>query len=466
MYLNPTKSGSWSARKECVMNKFFAAIKRAPKRTAVLSAVVAAVLVPAGLLAWGPSRTTFTKANPAPYVTFNSITDNTVVGDERQFVGARDASITQDSNWGKDVTVQPGKEYKVRVYVHNNAASNLNLKAINTRVSASVPTTTGTNVGISTFVSADNAQPQKVWADVNFKSANGQKFNLAYVPGSAEIYNNGYAKGGNGQPLPDSIVTAAGAQIGYESANGEVPGCFEYANYVYFTVKPQFEKSPSFEVNKTASKSGENKWSENVQMNAGDKVDYRIQYKNTGDIQNDNVVIKDVLPKGVTYVAGSTKLYSNAPGYANGKTLNDDITKAGGINIGSFSAGASGFVVFTATVGKENLICGTNTLVNKAMATTDYGTKEDTTNVTVNKECAPGTINVCDLTTKQIISIEESKFDSTKHSKNTADCVETPVTALPETGISGTAIFAGLGLATAGLGYALTSARIRKLFIG
>jgi uncharacterized repeat protein (TIGR01451 family)/LPXTG-motif cell wall-anchored protein len=265
--------------------------------------------------------------------------------------------------------------------------------------------------------------------------------------------------------LPDSIVTAGGAQIGYESANGEVPGCFEYASYVYFNVKPQFEKSPSFEVNKTASKSGENKWSKNVQMNSSDKVDYRIQYKNTGSIQNDNVVIKDVLPKGVSYVAGSTKLYNNSN--PNGKTLNDDLTKTGGINIGSHAAGASSFVVFTGTVNKENLICGQNTIVNKAMATTDYGTKEDTANVTVNKECAPGMINVCDLASKKTISIKESDFDSNKHSKNLADCEVAPVTELPQTGISTSVIgFAGLGLMTAGLGYAFSSSRIRKLFIG
>lgn len=463
------------------MKQILAAIKRSPKRAATIAAVFVAVLVPAGLLAWGPSRTTFTEANPASYVTFNSITDNSVVGDERQFVNARDASITQDGSWSKDVTVQPGKEYTVRVYVHNNAAEHLNLKAINTRVSASVPTTTGTNVAISGFVSADNAQPQKVWADVNFKSGNSEQFNLAYVPGSARVYNNGYAKGGSGQPLPDSIVTSAGAQLGYESANGEVPGCFKYVNYVYFKVKPQFAKKPSSEVQKTVSKHGENKWAENVQVNAGDKVDYRIQYKNTGEVQQNNVVIKDVLPKNVTYVAGSTKAYNALN--PNGKVLNDDLTKAQGINIGSHAANASSFIVFTAKVGTASeLACGENKLINKARVETDYGNKEDTANVTVNKTCQPGKISVCDLTTKKVITINESDFNTSKHSKNLADCATNCaipgkehlpanssecVTTLPETGIdTGMFAFLGLGATVAGLGYAFTSERIRKLLIG
>src|SRR3990167_10124164 len=132
MYLNPTKSGSWSARKECVMNKFFAAIKRAPKRTAVLSAVVAAVLVPAGLLAWGPDRPTYTINNPADHVTFNSITDNPAYGDERNFVRIKDASAA-NSTYTDNIALTPGKEYEVYVYYHNNASSTLNDAAHNAK---------------------------------------------------------------------------------------------------------------------------------------------------------------------------------------------------------------------------------------------------------------------------------------------------------------------------------------------
>ena len=36
--------------------------------------------------AWGPERATFTMENPATYPTFNSITNNPTIGDERDFV--------------------------------------------------------------------------------------------------------------------------------------------------------------------------------------------------------------------------------------------------------------------------------------------------------------------------------------------------------------------------------------------
>ncbi|OYW84207.1 hypothetical protein B7Z17_04465, partial [Candidatus Saccharibacteria bacterium 32-49-10] len=146
------------------MSKFTTLIRRAPKRfTALVAVLVAAIVIPAVAFAWGPSRDTFTMADPADHVTFNSITDNSVVGDERNFVVVKDAANTNDGGWQDDITVEEGKEYLVRMYVHNNAADNLNLVATNTRVMASVPNTTGKNVAVSGFVTADNATPNKVW---------------------------------------------------------------------------------------------------------------------------------------------------------------------------------------------------------------------------------------------------------------------------------------------------------------
>jgi hypothetical protein len=112
------------------MSKLIALFRKAPKLTTALIAMIAAsIIVPAALLAWGPSRPTYTMAHPADHITFDSITDNPNIGDERNFVGARDES---NSNvWYDSIKVQEGHEYLVRMYVHNNAASNLNLVAQN-----------------------------------------------------------------------------------------------------------------------------------------------------------------------------------------------------------------------------------------------------------------------------------------------------------------------------------------------
>ena len=77
------------------MSKITSLISRAPKRfSAIVAMVAAAIIVPAALFAWGPSRQTFTTAQPADYITFNSIVDNPAHGDERNFVQVREASAS------------------------------------------------------------------------------------------------------------------------------------------------------------------------------------------------------------------------------------------------------------------------------------------------------------------------------------------------------------------------------------
>ncbi len=368
------------------MKKLIALIRRAPKRTSALLAVIAAVvIVPATLFAWGPTRDTYTIEQPADHVTFNSITNNPIVGDERNFVVVKDAANTADGGWQDNVTVEPGKEYLVRVYVHNNAAANLNLTAVNTRVSATVPTTIAKNVSVSGFVTADNASPLSVWDDIHFNNASD--FSLAYVPGSAEIYNNGYAAGGSGKSLPDSIVTSTGAPIGYNGPDGNVPGCFQYANYVYFKVKPQFAPVSEFTMSKKVSKHGDNKWVESYTAKPGEVVDFLIKYNNVGEVQQDGVTFRDTLPTGMTYVMGST-IFGNASN-PSGVKASDNIANGTGINVGSYKPGSNAWAIFSAKVAANDQLptCGANTLVNKAKVTTGGGSIEDTANVTVTKEC-------------------------------------------------------------------------------
>ena len=68
---------------------------------------------------WGPERKTFTWEDPAPYATFNSITNNPQIGDERDFVRVRE--INDHGTYGDQVTLEAGHTYEVYIYYHNNA---------------------------------------------------------------------------------------------------------------------------------------------------------------------------------------------------------------------------------------------------------------------------------------------------------------------------------------------------------
>jgi len=395
-------------------------MRRNPRVSASIAILAAVVLVPAALFAWGPARQTFTVEKPADHIVFNSITNNSVYGDERQFANIKDASNTAAGGWQNTVTAEAGKEYLVRVYVHNNAADKLNLVATNTRVMAALSTATGTTVPITTYVSADNASPKQVYADVKLTAA--QQFNIAYVPGSAKIYNN--VTGTAGRAVSDTIVNGSGALVGYNANDGKVPGCFQYASYVTFKVKPQFAQPATFDMSKVVRKSGTTTWSESVAAKPGDTVQYRIKYTNTGKVQQNNVVVRDTLPAGVSYVPGSTNLYLGSDPL-NARKVSDNIVTTSGINIGSYLPGGMAMVIFDAKVKANNDLpaCGPNTLKNVAKVETDYGTKQDTADVTTTKECEPPKdITVCRLSDKKIVTIKEAEFDTTKYSKNLDDC--------------------------------------------
>lgn len=436
------------------MSKLMSLIRRAPKRaSAALAIFAAAIIVPAAVFAWGPSRPTYTIEHPADHVTFNSITNNPNIGDERNFVGIRE--VGSANTWYDTMKVQDGKEYYVRMYVHNNAASNLNLVAENTTAKFNLPTTTGKSIQVDGFLSADNATPREVYDSATFTG--DADFNLAYVSGSLKYENNVF--GSNGTALPESIFTSAGAKLGYDKLDGKIPGCFQYAGYVTFKVKPQVAKSLDLTLTKMVSKKGENKWVENYQAQPGEEVDFLLSYQNTGTAQNDNVTFRDTLPNGLSYVPGSTT-WNNAS--QKNVKAGDTLTNSG-VNVGSYATKANAWVVFRAKVAaKDQLACGTNTLVNKGKVNTGGYAVEDTATVTVTKTCAPNEITVCELATKKIVTIKESDFNSDKYSKDLSKCQETPVVPpeLPQTGAAESIVAVlGLGAVIASVAYYIASRR-------
>lgn len=353
------------------------------KLSAIFAMIAAAIIIPTALLAWGPSRPTYTTAVPADHITFNSITDNPSHGDERNFVQVRDANSGNET-YVDSISLTAGHEYVVYVYFHNNAAANLNLKATGSYVKAQIPAivsngSTGTKaVG---YVGANNATPLEVWDDISFSNTTGGDIALSYVAGSSTIHSFGAV---NGQTMSGSIVTT-GAAIGYNALDGIVPGCNEFAGYVTFRVKAN---QPNFTISKQVHKTGVTGWKETEAVNPGDSVDYLITYKNTGTTTQNDVVISDVLPKSVSYTAGSTYVANTTN--PNGLKVSDNITK-GGINIGNYAAGAAAYIKFGATVVANNTLptCGENTLTNSAKVQTANGSKEDTADVTVTKTCIP-----------------------------------------------------------------------------
>ena len=402
------------------MSKLTSLIRRAPKRfSAVAIMIAAAVIVPVAALAWGPDRPTFTFASPAPYVTFNSITDNPDIKDERNFVRIKEDNST--STFTDNVNLTPGKVYQVSVYYHNNAKTSLNDSGVGiahgTKLRMEVPAVIkpGVNAALAGNISATNANPGTVYDEAYGKNATSGDIAVRYVAGSATVTSNGAV---NGKTLPDSLFTT-GANLGYNNLDGELPGCNKFAGYVTFKIRID---QPNFTIKKEVNTDSKTWVDGTAKTTPGSTIQYRITYQNTGTSQQDNVSLRDVLPANVAYVPGSSLIANATTGGVYKPTI-DGITTTG-YNAGSYQPKGNVYFKFSAKVAdKAALSCGTNTLKNIARATTSGGYKEDDATVTVDKECKPPVnITVCELSTKKVITIDEKNFDATKHSKNLNDC--------------------------------------------
>ncbi len=368
-----------------------------------IAVVAGALATPSPVNAWGDNlggRRVYTRDQInhgvlGNKIVFNSITDS-IIGDERNFVGAREntgINAGQDNVWeGNDITVENGKEYLVRIYVHNNSPLGYGAVAENTRVAFNIPTTSAKQVKVNGYIYADNASPSQYWDYVNFNSDHA--FHLEYVYGSALIENKGFASQANGgaKPLSDNIVEKAasehGVQIGYESLNGRVPGCYDYSNYITIRVKAVYDNH--YTLDQKVRLAGTSGWtSHNVEAKVGDRVEFQTTYTNTntdGQEQR-NVMIKTVLPKNLRYVPGSTKLYNG--NHPNGASVDQDTIITTGINIGHYAPNANAFIRFTAEVVDEDLAPGSNTLVNWVQGGVGSKTIQDYATVMIQKAGTP-----------------------------------------------------------------------------
>lgn len=131
----------------------------------------------------------------------------------------------------------------------------------------------------------------------------------------------------------------------------------------------------TFQITKDVRVKGQTAWIQEVASKAGDRLEFRIIVRNTGQGELQQVMVRDVPPTGTTYVEGSlniTGLSSNFFG--------------GGINLGNMAAGQQKEITFEVTVNSTaGSTCTTRSLRNIAFAkATDLMEKQDDATVRVN----------------------------------------------------------------------------------
>ena len=334
--------------------------------------------------AWGPERETFTWEKPASYRTFNSMTNNPGLGDERNFVRVRE--VGSNSTYVDNITVEPGKEYEVYIYYHNNAGANYNKEgkgiAENVRVKTSLPEkiSAGSVAAVRGEIRSTNANPTMVY-DVTYLTAKDTVY-MRYVPNSAVLHNTGTA---NGSILDATALFGEnGAKIAYWSdAWGVIPGCNEYAGYVTYRVKAD---KPNFSMDKKVSKDQQNNWADEIIATPGEVLDFQIVYKNTGTTDQKSVTVYDQMPTGLQYVEGTT--FMKTPVNGNGNFVTDKLFN-GGIVIGDYHSGEEASLTYKAKLSEDTTIfpCGDTVIYNNSSLATANGTIYDKAKIVVRRNC-------------------------------------------------------------------------------
>lgn len=350
--------------------------------------------------AWGPeNRITYTNENPAPYATFNSITNNAAIGDERNFVRIGEADSTDP--YTDEIEIVPGKEYEVYIYFHNDAADNTNASgygiATATKVASSYPAVVKKDAkGVVTgditwnYVDlSDKTHDGKVW-DEAYVTTKSDSVVLRYKTGSAIIHNSGKA---NGSVLSDALFSEGGTAIGYNELKGVMPGCAQYSGYITYTLVAE---SINSELNKQISLDGEN-WAEEVSAKAGGFVTYKVEFKNTGNATLTNVIFKDSHDEGLSLRTGSTKIYD--VNNINGKEIGD-IIDLSGYNVGDVAPGALVQVVYQAKITDDVKVCSA---FNNTISVSYNGSEQKSDTASVKVSCAPGEVPKKEETPDKIV---------------------------------------------------------------
>lgn len=131
------------------------------------------------------------------------------------------------------------------------------------------------------------------------------------------------------------------------------------------TPPPPAPEKPDFTIQKDVRKKGGTTWMQHVSTKPGERVEFRIIIKNTGQTELKNVRLRDKLPGGL-----ETPTITSA-GQADGNLFGS------GANLGNIAKAQQREVVFEAVVRSNTEACGSARLRNVAHAKPDDLPEED-----------------------------------------------------------------------------------------
>ena len=387
---------------------------------AILVAAVLGILIPSATsYAYWPDREFLTDDNPTEYPVLNSLCYGSVgedkksckedsdskVGREFDFVRVRELGTEE---WGNEVKVEAEKEYEVWIYYHvntpkdyspGNIEANKEGKILSLRVYSNFDRTTTKQQKAKVtsnlaWLSPKGGTPAApfptgVWDEAYFATDSEQKIMLNYVADSAKYFKANCNSNcseltleGDGIPIPEEFQNynedhdKNGYGLRPELDNDE-------RGVVIYRVRAERADST---IEKFVSRDGESWAKELAIVKAGESIQYKIEWCNTGTVSQQNVIFKDKLPIGLVLKSGTVKI---AKENEDAIDESDAIIK-NGINVGDFSPGQCvqiSYEVAVSTNLAKLVDCTTTELKNTAFVYGDSVQGEDSARLLVNIAC-------------------------------------------------------------------------------
>jgi uncharacterized repeat protein (TIGR01451 family) len=281
---------------------------------------------------------------------------------------------------------------KFQVFYHNRELANSGRIAENFKIKIDMPTTAGRTQNVRVTMKGDNTNTITDNATVMLDRSDAM---LEFIPGTVYWKHNVGSRENidmKTEKIADSIILN-GTKI------ENVKPCHEFEATVTFMARV---KVPSVGVQKVVRKKGAAGGVTNLAVLPGDRLEYILTGKNLGNARLDNLVLRDALPKGITFVPGTVKLYNGSN--PQGVVINNNYLFSGGVNTGHVGPGAQVFITFEATVDPiEKLACGLNTMKNVAIVDTEQtGEYNNSATVTTEKKCDNVQIYACKTLTASL----------------------------------------------------------------
>jgi uncharacterized repeat protein (TIGR01451 family) len=286
------------------------------------------------------------------------------------------ANVTAgDTSYKSSVNASYDQIVKIDVQYDNLSAPGSTLNAEGVHIKINIPSTKGLTQTVTSVTGGTNTNTVNGQAVVNINDPTGY---IQYIPNSGQAAVTDTSGHVSIVAVPDSVVNSA---QGYEVNNGNPCQGAAFAVEARVIV-------PGVKIVKQSEVLGQvNQWSNNNSANAGQTMVYMITYQNIGNSEEDNVIVRDNMPPGMSLVPGTTKLYNQSN--PNGVLINSDNIASGGIVIGNYNPGAGAYVTFEMKLpAASQLACGVTQIRNVGVVRPEGLSEYYNTAITnVNNQC-------------------------------------------------------------------------------